>query len=175
VPVSDPITRLPAGQHVLAVSAPRFNFYSESIVIRAGDTLSVSPRLTPIGAPVVEAAPAPTPAPAAPRATSCVPGAGYNRDGSCFDERPKPVSPPYVPVPETVQGTPRPSIMWVKVSTEGRTLDVRRLRPSNDEAFEVAALDLAWSLTWHPAVKNGAPVEAWTQMIFPPQPASEPQ
>jgi serine/threonine protein kinase len=184
VPISDPITRLPVGQHVLAVSAPRFNFYSESIVIRAGDTLSVSPQLTPIGAPAAdqpsaahanstEAAPAP--APAAPRGTSCVPGAGYNRDGSCFDERPKPVSPPYVPVPEAVQGTPRPSIMWVKVSTEGRTLDVRRLRPSNDEAFEVAALDLAWSLSWHPAVKDGAPVEAWTQMIFPPQPASEPQ
>ena len=65
--------------------------------------------------------------------------------------------------------------MWVKVSTDGRTLDVRRLRPSNDEAFEVAARDLAWSLTWHPTVKDGAPVEAWTQMIFPPQPAPEPQ
>jgi serine/threonine-protein kinase len=177
LPVSDPVTRLPVGQHVLAVSAPRFNFYSETIVIRAGDTLSVSPQLTPIGAaapvtpPVTETAPPP----AAPASTACVPGAGYNRDGSCFDERPKPVTPPYVPVPETVQGTPRASIMWIKVSPEGRTLDVRRLRPSNDEAFEVTARDFAWSLTWHPALKDGAPVEAWTQMIFPPQPATQPQ
>jgi hypothetical protein len=65
--------------------------------------------------------------------------------------------------------------MWIKVSPEGRTLDVQRLRPSNDEAFEVTARDFAWSLTWHPALKDGAPVEAWTQMIFPPQPATQSQ
>jgi hypothetical protein len=23
-------------------------------------------------------------------------------------------------------------------------------------------------VTWHPALKDGAPVEAWTQMLFPP-------
>jgi eukaryotic-like serine/threonine-protein kinase len=176
-PVSEATTRLPVGQHVLAVSAPRFNFYSETIVIRAGDTLSVSPELTPIGAPtpVTEPVAEAAPPPVAPQNTACAPGSGYNRDGSCFDERPKPVTPPYVPVPETVQGIPRASIMWVKVSPEGRTLDVRRLRPSNDEAFEVTARDFAWSLTWHPALKDGAPVEAWTQMIFPPEPASQPQ
>ncbi len=176
-PVSDPITRLPAGQHVLAVSAPRFNFYSETIVIRAGDTLSVSPQLTPIGVPAAETPTATETVPprSAPENSACVPGNGYNRDGSCFDERPKPVTPPYVPVPETVQGTPRASIMWIKVSPEGRTLDVRRLRPSDDEAFEVTARDFAWSLTWHPALKDGAPVEAWTQMIFPPQPATQSQ
>jgi hypothetical protein len=25
-----------------------------------------------------------------------------------------------------------------------------------------------WTVTWHPALKDGAPVEAWTQMLFPP-------
>jgi hypothetical protein len=24
-------------------------------------------------------------------------------------------------------------------------------------------------MTWHPALKDGSPVEAWTQMLFPPQ------
>jgi hypothetical protein len=184
-PVTDPITRLPVGQHVLAVSAPRFNFYSETIVIRAGDTLSLAPELTPIGAsvptptPVTEPPGPATEAPAAPptarQSARCTPGGGYNRDGSCFDERPKPVTPPYVPIPPTVEGTPRASIMWVKVSTEGRTVDVQRLRPSNDEEFERAVNDFVWILTWHPAVKDGAPVEAWTQMIFPPQPVTQPQ
>jgi hypothetical protein len=25
-------------------------------------------------------------------------------------------------------------------------------------------------VTWHPALKDGAPVDAWTQMLFPPTP-----
>jgi hypothetical protein len=49
-------------------------------------------------------------------------------------------------------------------------VDLQRLRPSDDEAFEQAARDFAWTVTWHPALKEGAPVEAWTQMLFPPQP-----
>ena len=100
----------------------------------------------------------------------CDPGPGYNTDGSCFDERPKPVNPPFVPLPEEITEAPRPSLLWVKVSTEGRTVDVSRLRPSNDTVFERAVRNFVWSVTWHPALKDGAPVEAWTQMLFPPAP-----
>ena len=99
----------------------------------------------------------------------CSPGRAYNA-AACFDERPKPVEAPFVPLPEGIEGTPNPSQLWVKVSAEGRTVDIRRLRPSNDGAFEQAARDFAWIIAWHPAMKDGAPVEAWTQMLFPPQP-----
>ena len=173
-PVSEPITRLSAGPHVLAISAPRFNFFTDTIVIRAGDTLELTPELLPIGA-AAQAAPdtqAPTPLTPRPARASdpCAPGAGYNRDGSCFDERPKPVNAPFVPLPDGMTGTPRPSLLWVKVSSEGRTVDIRRLRPSDDSTFERAARDFVWTVAWHPALKEGAPVEAWTQMLFPPQP-----
>ena len=165
----DPTTRLSPGPHVLAVSAPRLNFFTDTIVVRPGETLELTPQLQPIGAPVAQASPQ-TP-PALPRAAArCSPGPGYNADGSCFDERPKPVSPPFVPLPEGVTRSPRPSLLWVKVSGEGRTLDLRRLRPSDDSTFERAARDFVWTVTWHPALKDGAPVEAWTQMLFPPQP-----
>jgi hypothetical protein len=171
-PVTDPTTRLSPGPHVLAVSAPRFNFFTDTIVVRAGDTLELTPQLQPIGAPVSPVRPpSPQTPPALPRATAqCSPGAGYNADGSCFEERPKPVSPPFVPLPEGTTGSPRPSLLWVKVSAEGRTLDLRRLGPSDDSTFERAARDFVWTVTWHPALKDGAPVEAWTQMLFPPQP-----
>jgi serine/threonine protein kinase len=176
-PVTDPTTRLSPGPHVLAVSAPRFTFFTDTIVVRPGETLELTPQLQPIGAPAPLAQdPAPqaspqTPPPALPRAGArCLPGAGYNADGSCFDERPKPVSPPFVALPDGMTGSPRPSLLWVKVSAEGRTLDLRRLRPSDDSTFERAAHDFAWTVTWHPALKDGAPVEAWTQMLFPPQP-----
>ena len=164
-PVSDPVTRLPPGAHAVGVSAPRFNFYSDTIVVRPGEITEVNPQLTPIGTPDVPRRPA-----IVHVAGHCEPGSGYNSDGSCFDERPKPVNPPFVPVPDDVTDSPRPSLLWVKVSTEGRTVDVARLRPSNDTTFERAVRNFVWSVTWHPALKGGEPVEAWTQMLFPPAP-----
>jgi hypothetical protein len=69
-----------------------------------------------------------------------------------------------------VTDSPRPSLLWVKVSVEGRTVDIKPLRPSDDSTFERAVRDFVWSVTWPPALKAGAPVEAWTQMLFPPAP-----
>jgi hypothetical protein len=163
-PVTEPLTRLPPGLHALGVSAPRFNFFSDSVNVRPGEILEITPQLSPLGAPepprrkevVVQ------------RPVSCEPGPGYNADGSCFDERPKPVNPPFVPLADSVAEPPRPSLLWVKVSSEGRTVDVQRLRPSNDSAFERTVRDFVWTVAWHPALKAGAPVEAWTQMLFPP-------
>jgi serine/threonine protein kinase len=169
-PVADPITRLSAGPHLLAISAPRFTFFTDTIVIRAGDTLELTPQLQPIGAPAQPAREDSLEPPRAQAADRCSPGPAYNADGSCFDTRPKPVNPPFVPLPDGLTGSPRPSLLWVKVSAEGRTLDLRGLRSSDDSTFERAARDFVWTVTWHPALKGGAAVEAWTQMLFPPQP-----
>ncbi|HET6837597.1 MAG TPA: protein kinase, partial [Gemmatimonadales bacterium] len=161
-PVTQAVTKLPPGPHALAISAPKYNFYSDTIIVRPGQTQELTPQLVPIGAPV--------PTRRAERRTvpGCVPGPGYNADGSCFEERPKPVNPPFVALPPDAGPSPRPSLLWIKVSTEGRTVDIMRLRPSNDPAFERAVRNFVWTVTWHPAIKDGAPVEAWTQMLFPP-------
>jgi hypothetical protein len=165
-PVTEPETRLPAGSHVVAISAPLHNFYADTVVVQPGKITELSPQLTRLGAPI-----GPRARREAPRAAStCSPGPGYNADGSCFDERPKPVSPPFVPVPADAEGLPRPSLLWVKVSTDGKTLEVRSLRPSSDPAFERDVRAFAEQLSWYPASKGGEPVEAWTQMIFRPQP-----
>jgi hypothetical protein len=161
-PIAQALTRLAPGPHALAISAPRYNFYSDTVVIRPGQIQELTPQLTQLGAP--------TPSARSERRANatCVPGAGYNTDGSCFDDRPKPVNPPFVTVPEDAKAAPRPSLLWVKVSAEGRTVDLRRLRPSDDPAYESEVLNFVWTVTWHPALKDGAPVEAWTQMLFPP-------
>jgi hypothetical protein len=161
--ITQALTRLAPGPHALAISAPRYNFYSDTIVVRPGQVEELTPQLTQIGAP----------APVRPSeqrraAAGCAPGPAYNADGSCFEERPKPVNPPFVTVPPDAQPGARPSLLWVKVSAEGRTVDIMRLRPSNDPAFERAVRNFVWTVTWHPALKDGAPVEAWTQMLFPP-------
>jgi serine/threonine protein kinase len=166
-PVTEPLTRLPPGPHALGVSAPRFNFYSDSVNVKPGEILEITPQLSPLGTPelprrketVVKRPP-----------SHCEPGVGYNADGACFDERPKPVNPPFVPLADGVTEAPRPSLLWVKVSAEGRTVDVKRLHPSNDSVFERTVGDFVWTVAWHPALKAGSPVEAWTQMLFPPAP-----
>jgi serine/threonine protein kinase len=162
-PVTQALTKLPPGPHALAISAPRFNFYSDTIVVRPGQIQELTPQLTQLGTPV--------PAPRRDQgraAVGCVPSPGYNADGSCFDERPKPVNPPFVAVPSDAGPSPRASLLWIKVSAEGRTVDIMRLRPSNDPAYEREVRNFVWTVTWHPALKDGAPVEAWTQMLFPP-------
>jgi outer membrane biosynthesis protein TonB len=75
-----------------------------------------------------------------------------------------------VPVPADAEGLPQPSLLWVKVSTDGKTLEIQSLRPSNDPAFERDVRAFAEQLSWYAASKGGQPVEAWTQMIFRPQP-----
>ncbi len=161
-PITQALTRLTPGPHALAISAPRYNFFSDTIVVRPGQVQELTPQLIQLGSP------APSTRRKPPAAAGCVPGPGYNADGSCFDERAKPVNPPFVTVPPDAQPTPRPSLLWVKVSTEGRTVDIRRLRPSDDPAYEREVRNFVWTVTWHPALKDGAPVEAWTQMLFPP-------
>jgi serine/threonine protein kinase len=163
-PVTQALTRLAPGPHALAISAPRYNFYSDTVVVRPGQVQELTPQLTQVGAPI------PTRQTERRAAGGCAPGPGYNADGSCFEERPKPVNPPFVTPPADARPGPRPSLLWVKVSAEGRTVDIMRLKPSDDPAFERAVRNFVWTVTWHPAVKDGAPVEAWTQMLFPPTP-----
>jgi hypothetical protein len=167
-PVTDPVTRLAPGPHAIAISAPLHNFYADTIVVEAGKITEVRPQLTRLGAPLP---PRVRRELGARAASPCAPGPAYNADGSCFDERPKPVAPPFVPVPGDASVTPpRPSLLWVKVSPEGKTVEVQPLRPSNDAAFERDVRAFAEQLSWYPATKAGQPVEGWTQMIFRPQP-----
>ncbi len=169
-PVTDAVTRLPPGPHAIAISAPMHNFYADTVLVEPGKIAELSPPLTRLGAPVPARVRREIRELASRGTPSCSPGLGYNADGSCFDERPKPVSAPFVPVPPDAEGKPRPSLLWVKVSVEGKTLEVQGLRPSNDGAFERDVRAFANGMAWYPATKGGAPVEAWTQMIFRPQP-----
>ena len=167
-PVTEPVTRLPPGPHAIAVSAPLHNFYADTIVVEPGKITEVRPQLIRLGAPLP---PRVRRELAARGVRPCSPGPAYNADGSCFDERPKPVAAPFVPVPaDATEAHPRPSILWVKVSPEGKTVEVQPLRPSNDAAYEREVRAFAEQLSWYPATKGGQAVEGWTQMMFRPEP-----
>ncbi len=159
------LTWLPPGPHVIAISAPRHQFYTDTILVRAGQIAEVRPTLVRLG---VAAPPTPRPGALRPPANCDAPGPRYNSDGSCYDVRPRPVAPTFVPVSEEVEGIPRASVLLIKVAADGKTLDVRPMSPSNDPAFERLAQAFAMDIEWHPATKGGLAVEGWTQWAFPP-------
>jgi serine/threonine protein kinase len=95
-------------------------------------------------------------------------GPAYNQDNVCFDARPVPLSTPRIPVAADATIFPRQAILLVHVSRDGSTLEARIYGGSNLDTFNNQALDMAKSLRWNPAQKNGDPVDAWVQQAFVP-------
>ncbi len=92
---------------------------------------------------------------------------GYNPNHACFDTRPVPLAAPTAPWSGSGPA-PTPATFWVRVSAAGATETVRPLATSSDDKFRVAALGAAQALKFNPALKDGRPVEAWTQIAVMP-------
>ncbi len=158
---------LPAGWHELGVSARGFAFFTDSLRIEPGRRLMVSPNLSATNVP----APAPgSPADMRRRVLArldCENPSIANRFGrACYDSRPQPLGSTRVPAPPGMQSAPSVVIVVVKVSRQGRTLAVRTRQASNEPAFTAAVEDYVQSMTWTPAVRDGLPVDGWTEAAF---------
>jgi hypothetical protein len=162
--------RLSAGWHELGISAPGFALYTDSVKIEPGRTLAVGPNLS---ASTGGAAPAP----GSPREMrnrllarmDCDNPAPINRYGrECYDTAPQPLASTQVPVPDGIDGIPSAVTVIVKVSYQGRTLVVRTRNPSSDERFTRAVEAYAGSMRWSPPMRDGQPVDGWTQYAFQP-------
>jgi eukaryotic-like serine/threonine-protein kinase len=150
-----------AGTHHVAVRVPGYLPYDRQVPITAGQTavLTVQLQLATLNSGSTGGG----------GAGPCDQfGPAYNQDNVCFDTRPIPLTPTFIPVPADAPVTPRPAILLLKVSRDGRTLEARVYVPSNVATFNDAAVDMAKNLRWNPAQKNGEPVEAWVQWQFPP-------
>jgi serine/threonine protein kinase len=162
-PLLEPETRLPVGAHEVAISAPRYTFFTDTVDIAAGQMLVFAPELVPIGtAPNAK----PTTPPAALDCSAPSPANRYGR--ACYDKPPLPDGPSRVPLTDDITGTPSPAVLLVKVSADGRTVSVQTNTPSSSAAFNNLAIAFAKNLKWQPAAKNGTPVEGWTQFAFYP-------
>jgi hypothetical protein len=67
-----------------------------------------------------------------------------------------------------LSATPTPVTVIVKVSRQGRTLVVRTRNQSNEDAFTRAVEAYAETMKWTPAMREGQPVDGWTQYAFQP-------
>jgi hypothetical protein len=171
-PVTQPgaEVRVSAGWHEVGVSAPGYSFYTDSVKVESGRTLMLSPTLSASNLP-----------PAAPgsredlrrRALArldCDNPSPINRFGrECYDTPPQPLASTRVPIPAGVTGIPSPVTMIVKVSFRGRTLVVRTRNQSNEDAFTKAVEAYAETMRWTPAMRDGRPVDGWTQYAFQPE------
>jgi serine/threonine protein kinase len=171
-PVTQPgaEVRVPAGWHEVGVSAPGYSFYTDSVKVGSGRTLLLTPTLSASNLP-----------PAAPgsredlrrRALArmdCDNPSPINRFGrECYDTPPQPLASTRVPIPAGVSGVPSPVTMIVKVSFRGRTLVARTRNRSNDDAFTRAVEAYAQTMRWTPAMRDGRPVDGWTQYAFQPE------
>jgi predicted Ser/Thr protein kinase len=95
-------------------------------------------------------------------------GPAYNQNSMCWDTRPVPLTPTFIPVPSDAAIFPRQVILLVHVSKDGETMEARVFSGSNVDTFNQQALDLAKLIKWNPAQKNGDPVDAWVQWPFQP-------
>ncbi|HEY6808020.1 MAG TPA: TonB family protein, partial [Gemmatimonadales bacterium] len=95
-------------------------------------------------------------------------GPAYNQNSMCWDTRPVPLTPTFIPVPSDAPIFPRQVILLVHVSKDGETIEARVFSGSNVETFNQQALDLAKLIKWNPAQKNGDAVDAWVQWPFQP-------
>jgi len=164
-PAVSALTRLPVGVHAIAITAPRHSFFTDSVEIRLEEIVDYQPNLTAVGDPARRGRRAEI----VRQLANCdEPGPRYNPRNVCFDVRPRAVGPTFVTVPSSWAILPNPSQLLVKVSAQGRTLEVRPLRPSNDPEFERMARSFAAGVTWRPAEKNDKPVTAWTPWQFVP-------
>ncbi|HEY6092092.1 MAG TPA: protein kinase [Gemmatimonadales bacterium] len=145
---------LPPGLHRLTVRATGYQTLDRQVIITAGETYNM--RLDMQTSDDAGSGPCDQFGPA------------YNQDNICFDTRPVPLSPTLIPVAPDATVFPRQSILLVRVSRNGTTMEARVFVPSNVETFNNEALDMARNLRWNPAQKNGEPTEAWVQWPFQP-------
>jgi len=145
---------IPPGVHRLNVRAAGYQAYDRQVIISPGEASTIQVQLESTGegdvGPCDQFGPA------------------YNQDNLCFDTRPVPLSPTLIPVATDAPIFPRQVILLIKVSREGTTLEARVYATSNVETFNNQARDMARTLRWNPAQKNGEPVEAWVQWPFQP-------
>jgi hypothetical protein len=147
------VVRVPPGSHTVAVSASGHRKLVKSVDLIADSTLDLSADLAAVKI----------------RIDPCrYPGEQYNAADECYDQLPSRIGgSPEVELPADFVGIPRPSILWVKVSPEGRTIEVQPSQRSSRQ-FEELAVRQAESMTWSPATKNGRPVAGWLQVEIRP-------
>ncbi len=168
-------SKLPAGEHDILITAQGFDNFRQRVRVSKDQLFTLTPELRRFGQTGQASTPSGreiTPvAGGRPAGANCSePGTTYNISNVCWDKRPRPsdATPPAVPVSDQNMQGARPTILNIHVSAQGGTIEVRPVRPSNDQGFEDLAKRYARAMQWTPASKNGTAVDSWVQQQLVP-------
>ncbi len=165
---TSPRIPLPAGGHEVGVLARGFPFFTDSVVIVAGQTLTYTPSLGTAPRAITNSDSAAQAWRRTLAALDCDNPKLSNRFGArCYDQRPL-LQTDRVPIPPGVNGIPLPVRLIVKVSSQGKTLAIRTPQAPGDPVFVRAVEAFALNVRWTPAQRAGQPVDGWTQVVFRP-------
>lgn len=147
------VVRVPPGPHMVSVAASGYRELVKVVNLATDSSLDLSGALATMKV----------------RPDPCRnPGQQYNATEECYDQPPARIGgSAEVELPPDFMGSPRPSVLWVKVSADGRTIDVQPSQRSSRQ-FEELAIRQAESLEWDPATKNGKPVAGWLEVEIRP-------
>ncbi|MBW8772376.1 MAG: protein kinase [Gemmatimonadetes bacterium] len=167
-------SKLSAGEHDVLITAQGYDNFRQRVRVTKDQVFTLAPDLRRFGQTGNTETASREITPVAGGRTSGAncsePGATYNINNSCWDKRPRPsdATPPAVPVSDQNMQGARPTILNIHVSAQGGTVDVRSVRPSNDQGFEDLAKRYARAMQWTPASKNGTAVDSWVQQQLVP-------
>jgi serine/threonine protein kinase len=177
-PHQDSVIALGLNSYGLRVTAAGFNDFTYLVTIRKAESTFVDVKLSRavVADAPAPARPGPVQRPRQPRRDTAAtlraqcerPGQpGYNVGQLCFDAPPRLIGEAVVPLDESVTGTPRPVVVLVRVSADGRALlSAPGDRAPPDPSFMALAVRHARRQRYEPATKGGQPVEAWGQFRF---------
>jgi serine/threonine protein kinase len=156
---------LDAGPYKVEVERTGYEKFEETVHLPRGQIHTLAVRMTRI----VE--PEPQRPPATPPEDVCAQdpptNQAYFRSGNCFDAAPSPLRAPVAGAPPDFQGELQPVQLLVKVSVNGNAIrTVRGRRNTAAAPLIIAAIHFAQdSLSFEPAMKDNAPIEAWVPVV----------
>ena len=151
-PLLEPETRLPVGAHEVAISAPRYTFFTDTVDIAAGQMLVFAPELVPIGT-------APNAKPRRRRPHS-IARRRVRRTGTgalATTSRRSRTGRPESRSPMTSRARRLPRCCWSRSPPMAAPSASRPTRRPTVRAFNNLAIAFAKNLKWQPAAKNGTP------------------
>jgi hypothetical protein len=158
------VHRVDPGDRAIAVNAPGYKAFSVTVSVAAGDTVPVQVTMAKLPAPPVQSDPC----------AEEPPGPEYFSARPCYDTRPSPLRPPLVYVDRDLPAEPSPVQLLVKVSSEGRPMQILRgRRQTADAGLILRAIGFVRdSLQFVAASKAGDPIDAWARLTvrFRPRP-----
>lgn len=166
----DTVLWLDLGSHKIRIKAASYEDFDLSVQVPKADTAVYPVEMKAIAAPVTRrVGPTPPPQPAG-QCTNPREQGSYNLGNVCWDEPPRLIGSPFIPVDAGQVRSRRPVFVLVRVAPNGSAQGAFPVRRAGDdvEFLRIAVLH-ARGARYEPATKNGRPVESYFQFRFAPQ------